>query len=156
MDNYINNEKKQSYIINRIQEYREKYDIPFDQEFNLEYMLAIEYDLKHVFDDHTRTKIDLTKIYHDFQSRLRIEEKKVIPNENKKIILIVANSIGSVREMFELARDIIGSSDNIIDIYESRNSYTITAREFEVRIVLNTEGNRGVRFDRKIVLSDIN
>jgi len=100
--NYINKEYKI---------WEEKYQIPYEDEFNIKLLLQLRYDILHTKPELTKTKIDLIEMAQRIQSRLRLKEKQKTPNYNYTIMVIGDKlQLVVIKKLIEMI-----SRENILD-----------------------------------------
>ena len=72
--NYENPSSMKDYVDNQYKEWQEKYDIPYEDEFNVKLLLQLRYDILTTKPEYTKTKLELIAMANSIQSRLRLKE----------------------------------------------------------------------------------
>jgi hypothetical protein len=145
---------KEKYIKDNFQDYMEKYDISFDREFDVEYMLGLRYDLLNTSDNHTKAKMDLAKIYHEFSSKLNLKPKlKENMLSNSKVLILT--KAGSVQVAANYIKDMCDYGDNLTSFVSGYSEATIKTKQIEYTIQGEDKIDttlKGKRFDHVIKL----
>lgn len=63
------------YVNTEYQKWQEKYDILYEDEFNIRLLLQLRYDILTTKPEHTKTKLELIEMVNKIQSRLRLKSK---------------------------------------------------------------------------------
>lgn len=72
---YENMNSVLNYVSKEYEKWQEKYEIPYEDEFNIKLLLQLRFDILHTKPELTKTKIDLIEMAQRIQSRLRLKEK---------------------------------------------------------------------------------
>ena len=133
--------KKSEWVESEFTKWKERFEIPFVDEFNVKVMLGLRYDYENTPNDHYKAKGDilhaLCEIRHALDGVL-IEKK---PNAKRKIMVIVDND----SEVLEYAQMLMKNLDNVDSKKIYRDKAEIGTNEFRFVIIKNNASLRGHR-----------
>jgi hypothetical protein len=90
-------------------EWKERYEIPFDQEFNVKQLLQIREEIEETPTEHVRTRKDLIDIADRIQYHMRLNPK--LPEKQYDYKLLVVGNNSQLYNLYEFFRMILNEKD---------------------------------------------
>jgi hypothetical protein len=112
---------KKQYIDENLELWKENYNIPLDQEFNLKALFGLQYDFMTTPSEHVKAKKDLIEAMQLIQKNLNLTKKKKLSDNEKVNLLIVVENEAQLQSVSELIELMLGSS---IEKYYKYKTYT--------------------------------
>jgi hypothetical protein len=141
MENQVSRE---SYIESELTKWKEKFEIPFEQEFNLKAMLSLQYQFLTLPEDHVKAKADLIHTIQRISGELRLKPIKKITE--KVDIVLLAKEIGIRSELFELLHNLLDGKIN--NEFHNQNKSIIETDTLNIKLYQSDSNSiRGMRAD---------
>lgn len=133
---------RKEWVESEFKKWKERYEIPFEKEFNVKALLELKYQYYNTDDNHVKTKADLIHTIVKLQNDLNLKMKRKA-SENPVKLLFVANNSQQARSLFEFLINVI-DRENIVKVFY--NDRRITTKDYDIRIATKDHpANRGIR-----------
>jgi hypothetical protein len=144
MENQVSRE---SYIESEFKKWEETFEIPFEQEFNLKALLALQHQFLTLPDEHIKTKADVMGTISRISKDLNLKRKRKLSDSEKYSIMFVVDDKlqkDRLEDLFTLSI----SENNLESVHSSNNQTKIKTDLHQINIVVNGENRlRGQRAD---------
>lgn len=138
---------RESYIESEYKKWEERFEIPFQQEFNVKALLSLQYQFMSLPEDHTKAKADVIKTISDLNRNLNLKPKRKLSNNEKRKIMFVVDSSHQL-SMFNAFLDEIIPRENKEQFLSTTSLTKIYTDTYEIKVVKNNSLNlRGQRAD---------
>lgn len=108
---------RESYMESEFKKWQEKFEIPFEKEFDVKALLSLQYQFMVTPDEHIKSKKDLIDAIHRLQYNLKLEP---VTNPDEFKILAIVNNQSQKGSLFEMFKKLLG--DKIIESSIKTNS----------------------------------
>lgn len=138
---------RESYIESEYKKWEERFEIPFQQEFNVKALLSLQHQFLSLPEDHTKAKADVIKTINDLQRNLDLKPKRKLSDNEKRKIMFVVDSSHQL-SMFNAFLDAIIPRENKEQFLSTTGLTKIYTDTYEIKVVKNSSLNlRGQRAD---------
>jgi hypothetical protein len=139
----MENKNKERYVDENLELWKEKYNIPLDQEFNLKALFGLQYDFMATPSEHVKAKKDLIEAMQLIQRNLNLTPKKKL--EKLKKLIIVVNNSSHLKEVFEIIELMLGT--NVKFVVNANTHGHFETDNLEIDIYIKSDKLRGKRCD---------
>jgi hypothetical protein len=145
---------RESYIESEYKKWEEKFEIPFEKEFDVRALLSLQHQFLTLPDEHIKTKADVISTLNKLNERLSLKEKKTFKFCDRKSILFIVEDSFHMKDLEQFLTSTIGNK-KIDNTFNSTFHTKIKTEEFDIRISLdNSNTLRGQRADFVYKLTD--
>lgn len=136
---------RESYIESEYKKWEEKFEIPFEVEFNVKALLSLQHQFMNLPDDHVKAKAEIMRTISDIQRTLNLKRKANL--ENKIEVVLLAKETGAKIDLVNFLHKLL--NNQILTGKQSMSKYEIETDTSRIRIVdaVNSENWRGMRGD---------
>ncbi|MEH7116090.1 hypothetical protein V7128_01525 [Neobacillus vireti] len=148
-----NKMSRESYIESEYKKWEEKFEIPFEQEFNIKAMLSLQHQFLTLPDDHVKAKADVMSTINSISKNLNLKKKKKLSDSEKYSIMFVVDDKlqkDRLEDLFTLSV----SESQIENVHSSNNQTRIKTDLYQINIVVNGDILRGQRADSVFKIED--
>jgi uncharacterized protein YfbU (UPF0304 family) len=148
----MNQASRVSYIEREYKKWEEKFEIPFELEFNVKALLSLQHQFMELPEEHVKTKADVMSTITRLQRDLNLKPKrKLQDNEKREYLFIVENAIQKLN-----IEELLINSSKVEQVLSRAYSTKITTDEFKIHIKMQDEhsGLRGLRADTVLKIED--
>ena len=139
------------YVVNKFGEWKNRYDIPDHEDFNLKMLFSLEKQYIDTPEEHIKTKRDILSMINSIKNRMsykyfdeKTEKTEDIKNKDKKIILVVTED--DDKNLREIFYNMLGKE--VINYINVRNNSVINTNKYIIKFKEKNSNNlRGMRCD---------
>jgi hypothetical protein len=136
---------RESFIESEYKKWEDKFEIPFEKEFDVRALLSLQHQFLSLPDEHVKTKADIIITISRLTERLNLKKKNILKDEDKLKVIFVVDDEVNKKELSDILTKVTGVNDN--DTFNTPSSVNIKTDQFNIKIVLNNDHLRGQRAD---------
>jgi hypothetical protein len=146
---------RESYVESEYKKWEDKFEIPFEQEFNVKALLSLQYQFLNLPDEHIKTKADIVATISRINKDLNLHRKVKLNDNEKRALLFVTSNKGQ-REILE---DLLSSSipnEEIENVLSTNGHMRMKTDKYIINIYENGNSQmlRGLRADEVFKIED--
>jgi hypothetical protein len=139
------NSERAERIEREYKKWEEKYEIPFEQEFEVRTIIELQDEFRSVPEDHTKRRSEIINMITHLKGRIRLKEMPLGATIYKKV-LITSRNRGAIESAYDLIHSLVGDRAGCY-FSEDSNSRTIRFKGKVFKFQKKSETLRGSRFD---------
>jgi hypothetical protein len=143
---------RKEYIESEYKKWEEKFEIRFQDEFNLKAMIELQYQFEITPKEHIKTIGDIVHTKNQIMKNLNLKPKVRLSDSQKREYLFIAESTTQKMNIEELFL----RHPSVENVFTKTYSTRVTTNEFKVHIVMDNGNDslRGLRADAVFKLED--